>query len=492
VKDWIRQELVSAELGDKRLLKRMELILDRLTESPMASIKSAFKGWAEVMGAYRFFNNVKTSVAKILKPHRDATLERVKQFKRVLVIQDTTELDYTKKKNLEGTGPLSTISRQGFFAHNQLVVTPERLSLGVWNTQIYARDEEEHGKKARGERKQTPIEQKESYRWLQGYRDACDMAQRAPGVQVIACADREGDIYEVFEEWHRRLASGQTSAEWLIRCNQNRRLDGDLREDKDGQVYRKIRDEVESSPLLGTFQLRVKKKEQIKKVKGNSVKMTRSARTAQMEVRATRVTLHPPQRKGKKLPRVTFCVVMATEKDPPKDEDPIDWVLLTSLEVREFQTALEIVDLYAVRWEIEVFHRVLKTGCKVEELQLKKDERTKVAIALYMVVAWRVLYLMTLGRECPTLPCDVVFEKDEWQAFWVIVHDGHPEALDEKPSLGEFVRKVAEYGGFLGRKCDGNPGPQSIWQGLTQVRHFAIAWRVYVKKQPWASHWDTS
>ena len=130
--------------------------------------------------------------------HRDATLERVKQFKRVLVIQDTTELDYTKMKNLEGTGPLSTISRQGFFAHNQLVVTPERLSLGVWNTQIYARDEQEHGKK--GERKQTPIEQKESYRWLQGYRDACDMAQRAPGVQVISCADREGDIYEVFED----------------------------------------------------------------------------------------------------------------------------------------------------------------------------------------------------------------------------------------------------------------------------------------------------
>ena len=249
---------------------------------------------------------------------------------------------------------------------------------------------------------------------------------------------------------------------------------------------------TESSPLFGTFQLRVKKKVQTKKVKGNSVKRTRSARTAQMEVRATRVTLHPPQRKGKKLPRVTFSVVMATENDPPKDEDPIDWVLLTSLEVREFQTALEIFDLYAVRWEIEVFHRVLKTGCRVEELQLKKDERTKVAIALYMVVAWRVLYLMTLGRECPTLPCDVVFEKDEWQAFWVIVHDGHQEALDEKPSLGEFVRKVAEYGGFLGRKCDGYPGPQSIWQGLTQVRHFAIAWRVYVKKQPWASHWDTS
>ncbi len=173
---------------------------------------------------------------------------------------------------------------------------------------------------------------------------------------------------------------------------------------------------------------------------------------------------------------------MATEKDPPEQEDPIDWVLLTSLAVGDFEAALEVIDLYLGRWEIEVFHRVLKTGCKVEELQLKTDERTKVAIALYMVVAWRVLFVMKLGRECPELPCDVVFEEEEWQSLWVICHG--EEALKKKPSLGEFVIRVAQLGGFLARKADGVPGPQAIWQGLTRLRDFALAWQVYVKGQP--------
>jgi hypothetical protein len=489
-RNWIVEELATADLGDKRLLKRMELILERFAESPGESIKSTFRSWTEVMGAYRFFDNEKTSVAGVLRPHQDAALERVKEFDRVLVVQDTTELDYSKKKSLKGTGPLSSTGRQGFFAHNQLIVTPERLTLGVWNTQIYAREEAEHGKASK--RKQKPIEEKESYRWVEGYRDACKLAQLTPEVQVIACGDRESDVYEVFEEWHRRRAKGQEAAEWLIRCNQNRRIESGAEggEDEDESIYRTIRDKAEASPLLGTFTLGVKDQDQYKKVKGNRKKTKRTARTAVMEVRATKVTPRPPHRKGKKLARVSFYVVMAKEKDPPKDEDPVDWVLLTSLEVSDYQSALEVVDLYTARWEIEVFHRVLKTGCKVEELQLKKDERTKVAIALYMIVAWRVLYIMMLGRECPDLPCDAFFEEDEWQAFWVIVHNGRPDALTKKPSLGEFVRKVAEFGGFLGRNCDGDPGPKSIWQGLTKVRHFTIAWQIYVKKQPHGSFWD--
>jgi hypothetical protein len=418
-------------------------------------------------------------------------LERIKQFKQVLFIQDTTELDYTKKTKLEGRGPLSSTDRQGFFAHNQLVITPEKLVLGVWNTQIYARDEAEHGKVAK--RKQRPVEDKESYRWLEGYREACRLARLVPETQVVACADRESDMYEVFEEWHQRLANCQVAADWLIRCNQNRRIEKDtnVREDEDDSIRRTIRDAVEASPLLGTITVSLKKKAQYKKVKGNRKKTIRTQRTAVLEVRATKVTPRPPYRKGKKFPKVSFFVVMAKEKDPPKGQDPIDWVLLTSLDVTDFQSALEIIELYRARWEIEVFHRVLKTGCRVEELQLKKDERTKVAIALYMIVAWRVLYVMKLGRECPELPCDAVFEEDEWQAFWVIVHDGHPEALAKKPSLEEFVRKVAEYGGYLGRKHDGPPGPQAIWQGMARVREYVLAWQVYVKKQGFKAYKDS-
>ena len=486
--EWIEQEFATAELGDRRLVERMKLILARLSESPMLSIKSAFKGWAEVMAAYRFFNHERTSVETILAPHRDATLLRIQQHRRVLLIQDTSELDYSLKKSMEGTGPLSETGRQGFFAHNHFVITPERLPLGVWNTDIYARDEAEHGKAK--DRKQKAIEQKESYRWLEGYRSACALAEAAPETEVISCADREGDIYEIFSEWHERLQRGQRVAEWIIRCNQNRRLAKNKA--PNAEAYRKLREQVQTGALLGTLTLNIKAKEQLKKIKGGSrKKIKRSARSAVLEIRACTVTPHPPYRKGAKLPEVSFQVVMATEIDPPKDEDPIEWVLLTSLPVPDFKAAVDIIDLYTGRWEIEVFHRVLKTGCKIEELQLKKDERTKVAIALYMVVAWRVLYVMKLGRECPELPCDVVFEEDEWQAFWVVCYG--EEALNNKPSLGEFVIKVAEVGGFLARKADGVPGPQAIWQGLTRVRDFTLAWQVFSKKQtPLFHRTDTS
>ncbi len=210
MKEWTFKELATADLGDRRLDRRMKLILERVTASPMKSLQSAFKGWAEVIGAYRFFNNKKTSVEGILKPHQDATLERVKEFKQVLFVQDTTELDYTRKKSLKGTGPLSIMERQGFFAHNHLVITPEHLPLGVWGTTIYARDKKRHGKSA--EHKFDPIEDKESFRWLQGYRDACELKQLAPKVQVIACGDRENDIYEVFQEWDQRREQGRPTA----------------------------------------------------------------------------------------------------------------------------------------------------------------------------------------------------------------------------------------------------------------------------------------
>ena len=478
MKEWIEDELVTADLGDSRLQKRMKIILERLVESPMVSIKSAFKGWAEVIAAYRFINNNQTTVESILKPHQNATLQRIKEYERVLMVQDTTELDYSTKKSLKGTGPLSSTNRQGFFAHNHLIITPEHLCLGVWHTQIYARNENEHGKAE--QRKQKPIEEKESYRWLEGYQDACSLAELVPDTKIISCADREGDIFDIFDEWNQRRVNDLAVADWLIRCKHNRNIiDADLKIITD----KKIRDLVETSPTLGTISVHVKGKEQNKKVKGGSrKKMIRSARVAVLEIKSTKVTPKTPFRKGKKFSEVSFYVVMAKEKNPPGEEEAINWVLLTSVDITDFDSAKEIIELYRARWEIEVFHRVLKTGCKVEELQLKSDEPTKVAIALYMIVAWRVLYVMKLGRECPELPCDIIFEEDEWKSFWTIVYG--PEGLEKKPLLGEFVNKVAEYGGFLGRKGDGHPGPQAIWQGLTRLRDFTIAWQVYVKKEP--------
>jgi hypothetical protein len=473
--DWVVEEMSTVHLGDKRLQKRLLVILQRMFNSPVASLKAACRGWAESIATYRFFDNERITEAALLEPHREATLQRVQAQKRVLVIQDTTEIDYTSKQDLEGAGPLSVEQRQGFFAHSQYVVTPERLPLGVWGTKIYARD----GEDEKAGRKKQPIEEKESYRWLEGYRDVCRLAELAPDTQTISVNDREGDIYEIFLEWQKRRQQGKSAAEWLIRSCQDRCLEPFEKRQAITEGHKlpgKLRAAVEQSPVLGTIEFQITKQEGTKKVHGSRVKTFRRARRVVQELHALDVWLKPPWRKGQRLAPVKIGVVMAREIDPPAGQERIEWVLLTSLPVANFEAAQEVLELYLARWEIEVFHRVLKTGCRVERIQLKAADRIKPAIALYMIVAWRVLYVMKLGRECPDLPCDVVFEEAEWRAVYHVVK--RRKAV-EKPTLGEMVKLVGSLGGYLGRKGDGHPGAQSMWQGIMRARDFALGWLLF-------------
>jgi hypothetical protein len=485
MQEWLEQEFSTCDLGDRRLNDRLKTIISRISQDPSRSLSSACRGFAEVVACRRFLDNEVVSQSQLLAPHREASLERIKQHPKVLFIQDTTELDFTTKKKLQGTGPLSSPHRRGFFTHNELVVSPERLPLGLWETSIQARLDQEHGKAS--QRKEKPIEQKETYRWLEGYRHGCDLAQLVPGTEVIVCADREADIYEVFAERENRLASGQPAASWLIRSKTNRCLEPFEESEEEPMAppakgtkkppRPKIQQRLEQSPVLGTISFAVSAKEQFKKVKGGSrKKVHRSRRVATQEIRAIQVQLQAPPREDRSLPAVKIWVVQAKEINPPAGEEPIDWILLTSLEATDFKQACAVIDLYLCRWEIEVFHRVLKTGCRVEELQLRTSPRIKLAILLYMIVAWRVLYVMHLGRQCPDLPCSVVFEDDEWQSTWVIIKGGSPP--QSPPTLNEMIRMVASFGGFLGRKRDGHPGPQTLWIGLSRVQDFALCWQL--------------
>jgi hypothetical protein len=482
MQEWIEQEFSSCDLGDRRLDDRLKTIISRISQDPSRSLSSACRGFAEVVACRRFFDNEVVSQSQLLAPHRAASLERMKQHPKVLFIQDTTELDFTTKKKLQGTGPLSSPHRRGFLTHNELVVSPERLLLGLWETSIEARLDQEHGKAS--QRKEKPIEQKETYRWLEGYRHGCDLAQLVPGTEVIVCADREADIYEVFAERENRLASGQPAASWLIRSKTNRCLEPFEEEQIPPPAAQtkkpprpKIQQRLEQSPVLGSISFAVSAKEQFKKVKGGSrKKVSRSRRIATQEIRAIQVQLKAPRRDDRCLPVVKIWAVQAKEINPPAGEEPIHWTLLTSLEATDFEQACAVIDLYLCRWEIEVFHRVLKTGCRVEELQLRTSPRIKLAILLYMIVAWRVLYVMHLGRQCPDLACSVVFEDDEWQSTWVIIKGGSPP--QSPPTLNEMIRMVASFGGFLGRKRDGHPGPQTLWIGLSRVLDFALCWQL--------------
>ena len=320
--DWIEEEFGTVQLGDERLNERLRGLLRRKWQHPQRSVSAACQGRAEIEAASRFFANAKTAPDKIFAAHRAAIVERIRQggYSRVLLVHDTTECDFTTHKKLQGSGPLSGPERRGFFAHNLLVVTPERVPLGVWYSFIYARDEPADDPV---DRKQLPIEQKESFRWLEGYREACALAGLVPECEVLCVGDRESDIYELFVEYEQRCAQGLPVAQLLIRSNRDRCLEpfaspGEASagpaEPAAGTPGRdKILSRLAAAPVLGTVKFRVPEAiQRNKKVKGSrQPPVHRSARTVEQEVKALPIRLQPPHRSaaaGGALPAVELWV----------------------------------------------------------------------------------------------------------------------------------------------------------------------------------------
>lgn len=305
--------------------------------------------------------------------------------------------------------------------HNRLLVAGEEaLVLGVGPAQTWARSDAEHGKAEH--RKSLPIEEKESMRWLDGYAEACMLAAELPGRKIIMIADRECDIYELYVRWREH-----PQADFIVRAGRDRAL---LEE---GHLF----ETLHAAPLLGGFDLEVKRKEQMVKIKENRRRRVRESRMAGMEVRAMPVHPRPPQRKGLKLPGVELCAVLVREKDPPAGQEPIEWLFLTTLPVNDFEQAMRIVRAYTRRWIVEEFHRVPKSGCRIEALALRESGALLAAVALYMVVAWRILYLRDLSRRHAGLPGTWFFTQAEIQAA---------------------------------RKTDPPPGAECLWRGLEKLR----------------------
>ena len=175
------------------------------------------------------------------------------------------------------------------------------------------------------------------------------------------------------------------------------------------------------------------------------------------------------------MPDVDVHAVLVTERNVPPGVEPVEWLLLTDLPIDTVENVLLIIDYYTCRWQIEIFFRILKSGCKVEESQLEKAERFEPYLALCLIVAWRVMHVMMLGRDCPELPCDVALDEDEWQAVYATVTKRPPPA--EPPSIQTMVRLIGSLGGWLGRKCDGEPGPKAMWVGMQRMTDLALGWR---------------
>ncbi len=461
--NWIIEETKSANLGDLRLNKRYSSLLNSFTSSPSKSIPGSFKSWKETIAAYRFFNHENITHTEILAPHLKATQKRIKKEKIVLIPQDTTEINFTGRKPISGMGYLSCENSHGFYLHTSLAITPERSCLGVVDAQILIR--ETIGKSQKG-RDNRPIEEKESYCWLKGYEVANELALASPDTVVISMADREGDIYEFLE----KMPSESNKAYWIIRSQHNRML---LNE-SDKQLKSRLREKLNATKPLGKIEFKM---DTGKIYNSNAWKRKpRTERIVCQEVKACTVYLKPPERK-KHLKSVAINVVHCREVSPPSEEERIEWFLLTSCPVNSAVDAINIVTWYLCRWQIEVFFKILKSGCTVEELQFDTLNATTNCIAMYLIVAWRILYLTMLGRHCPDIPCSTVFEENEWHSVYAIVTKQSPPK--EPPRLNEIILMIAKLGGFLGRKSDGYPGPKVMWTGMQRMKDFTLAWETF-------------
>ena len=454
----IGNELDMIDLGDQRLNDRSKKLLETFFADPAASINSACQGWAETQAAYRFFDNGIVCLEKILAPHQEATRARIAEYPVVLIAQDTTELDYSDHPPT-GAGPLNSEKQRGFLNHSHIAFTPGGLCLGVVEVDIWARTDEGFG--TAKERQYDPLETKEKFRWLEGYRHACQLQEQVPQTQIVSVADSEGDIYELFVEVEKQ---GTAAADYVIRAGKTRSLP-ELDPEAGPSTYRKLQQEMDKAPVITVRQLELPRTPK------------REAREATLEIRAQRVRLKPPYRKHMKLPEVEINVVLVRETNAPVDVDAVEWMLITTLPISTVNEVLLVVDYYTGRWPIEVFFRVYKTGCQVERIQLETSARLLPCLMLYKIVAWRVLYLTMLGRECPELPCDVLFTEDEWKPVWKITRE---EPIPKNaPNLSEFLLLLGQLGGHNGRTKDGAPGPQSLWVGIRRMTDFAMAWRAF-------------
>lgn len=443
--NWAEEETQTADLGDERLNQRFSIILQQLGDKPQFSIPTACGGWSETIAAYRFFDNKKTSFEQILRAHQDATIKRIKMAPVVLLVQDTTENDERVTLGPKGLGTLKNIKKTECRLHPTIAFTPEKICLGVIKADYWQRQK----KSPRKERRDKGVDEKESGIWIESYQESCALQGQSPDSLLVNISDREGDIYEMFYEYHDYAA--QVRAQFIVRAAQDRRL---LKSES------KLFESLENAPKLGEIEAEVK-------ARGNC-----PGRIAVLTLRSATIILQPPARTGYKLSEVTVNATLAKEESPPDGTDGLEWLLITSLPVATFEQAATVVEWYGVRWCIEVYFHVLKSGCQIEELQLATVERYLPCLAIYMIIAWRVLFTLMLGRNCPEIDCEVIFEKEEWQAVYIVVKRKPPPVTS--PSLGDVVSMIASLGGYLARKNDSPPGPKALWIGLQRLRDFVI------------------
>lgn len=456
--DWAAHEFALAPLPDPRLVARLITMATDFALQPTASLPQACGSWAKTKAAYRFFDHDGIAPEDILAAHVQATVQRAATHPIVLCVQDTTSLNYSTHPQTKGLGPIGNNRDKtiGLFLHATLALTPAGQPLGLLHARSWVRSTKTFGRSSH-ERNRTPRVEKESQKWLESFTACQALAAQCADTTLVNVADREGDLYDLFAA---ALAPTEgPRVQLLVRAQHDRQV---------AHPQKYLWDFLAAQRVGGRLQIKVPRTN------------GQPARLATLSMRHAPVTLRAPCLKEDQPP-LTLWAVEARETRPPKGATPVCWRLLTTRPVASFEAAVEKVRWYAQRWQIEVLHKVLKSGCQVEQRQLETAARLQRVMRVDLIVAWRVLGLCQAGRATPEGPASDWLSADEWRALTCYMEE-RPQPPRQPPMLRQAVRWIGQMGGFLGRRRDGEPGPIVVWRGLQQLRAITSAWQRFGQK----------
>lgn len=437
---WASQIAGQADFSDERLNTRYGLILQALANKPLDSFPQACQTKKATKGLYRFVENNRLEVADFLQPLVDTTLEACRGLKTVLAIQDSSSANYASLLHTKGLGKLNDSEALGLHFHTTIGVQSDGVVRGLLHQSHWSRPPE--AATGADEHKHKPIQDKESYKWLEGIEAVEAAVENLPAAQrprLIHIFDREGDIHEVLQ----RISASEHGA--VIRVAQkNRTIAGPL-----GCVAAAIA----AAPCLGVKSIDV------------PAQQGRAKRKAKLELRSRTVTITADHKKHPHRQAVVWTLVEAKEIDAPAGVEPLHWLLWTTEPADTVAQVEEILRLYKLRWLVEDFHLTLKSGCRIEELRLETADRLIKAILMYSAVALRIVALRDLARQSPDTPCTVLLTTDQWQALYGYIQEKPATAATKIPTIRQAVLWIGRLGGHLNRKGDGMPGVRVLWRG---------------------------
>lgn len=467
---WAHNEFAGAALGDARLSARLVETAALMGENPMASLPSAAKGdRAKIKGYYRFVDQpdeAATTPTNILRPHRERTLRRMRAEPTVLCIQDGTDLNFATRPGCDGLGVIGTnqtgAQTLGLHLHSTLAVTPSGLPLGVLNAQFVA-PQPKASQRAVGHDK--AAQERKSARWIEGFRDCAELARELGPARLVCVMDREADDFRLFEEQR-----AHPQAELLVRVKGRRRVAGG----------RSLLDALRAAPVRARAVVAIDRLTARPKSSKRPARPGRARRCATLALHADTVELAPTSREHRVKAPMRLQGVLVEEERTPAGAAPIRWLLLTTLAVDTPEDCRRIVEYYARRWRIEDWHRILKSGCKIEELANRTATRLARAAAINLVVAWRIFLMTLLGRDQPDLAPQVMFSELEIQVLRAFAAE---HRIGSPDTLAGAVLVLARIGGHIHRPRGPPPGTKVMWRATATLAGMCIGYRLAMEHQ---------